>query len=269
MGMGGPTARERSGPSSPPSGQGGRQFVPRDAALLQLERSPAWEARACRLAAEIDWEAGLPQRACSLRWRFGQMVKRCLDAVCALLGIVLLLPFGVLVAVVIRLDSPGPIFYRWRVMGYRGRPFTGWKLRTMTETADELKASLMHLNEMNGPVFKMQNDPRLTPLGPFLRKYSIDELPQLWSVLLGDMSLSGPRPPFPKEFVDFSPTQRLKLSVRPGLTCLWQVSGRSEIVDFEEWMRLDREYIENWSVKLDLLILLKTALVVLRGRGAY
>ena len=132
-----------------------------------------------------------------------------------------------------------------------------------------LEAATAHLNEMNGPVFKMRDDPRVTRLGRFLRRYSLDELPQLWSVVVGDMSLVGPRPLSAEEFVRATPAQRRKLAVIPGITCLWQVSGRSQIGDFEHWVRLDREYIESWTLWLDLRVLLKTIPVVIRGTGAY
>ena len=233
----------------------------------QDERSAAWESRAVQLAAEVDWEAALPVRARTQAWHRGQRVKRLLDIVIAFTALVFLLPFAAVVAVAIALDSRGPVFYRWRVIGYRGRPFTGYKFRTMVREADAMKASLVHLNEMQGPVFKIRRDPRVTRLGVLLRKFSIDELPQLWSVLLGDMSLVGPRPPSAMEFVGFSPPQRLKLAVRPGVTCVWQVSSKLRMVDFDEWMRLDRWYVENWSVALDAKLLLETVWVVVRGTG--
>lgn len=143
----------------------------------------------------------------------------------------------------------------------------GYKFRSMVRDADELKPTLEPYNEMNGPAFKMQKDPRVTPIGRFLRKYSLDELPQLWSVLIGDMSLVGPRPPARSEFEQFEPWQRRKLSVKPGITCLWQINGRNQIRDFAEWARLDLEYIDNRSLWLDIKILVRTALVVLRGTG--
>jgi lipopolysaccharide/colanic/teichoic acid biosynthesis glycosyltransferase len=155
------------------------------------------------------------------------------------------------------------------VVGVRGRRFTGYKLRTMVPEADQLKDQLAHLNEMQGPVFKMKDDPRVTKFGKFLRKYSLDELPQLWSVLVGDMTLVGPRPLAPDEFTSATPFERRKLSVKPGITCTWQVSGRNHIGAFAEWVRLDLEYIRNWSFSGDLGILLKTIPVVIRGTGAY
>ena len=143
-----------------------------------------------------------------------------------------------------------------------------YKFRTMVENAEAKLHELLAYNEMEGPAFKMKNDPRITKAGKILRKFSIDELPQLWNVLKGDMSLVGPRPPIPSEVDKYEPWQRRRLSMRPGITCLWQVSGRNKIVDFDDWMRLDLEYIDNWSLWLDCKILFKTAPVVLFGIGA-
>ncbi len=176
-------------------------------------------------------------------------------------------PLLLLVACIVRLSSPGPVFYRWRVVGQGGCPFTGYKFRTMVVNADALKLDLARANEMSGPVFKIKNDPRVTPVGRFLRKFSLDELPQLWSVLKGDMSLVGPRPPLRDEWEQFEPWQRRKLSVKPGITCLWQIRGRNDVRDFDEWVKLDLKYIDNWSLWLDLEILLLTIPAVLRGTG--
>jgi lipopolysaccharide/colanic/teichoic acid biosynthesis glycosyltransferase len=170
-------------------------------------------------------------------------------------------------AVAVRLSSPGPIIYPWRVVGRYGRPFTGYKLRTMVEGAHGMRSTLRSQNEMSGPVFKMTADPRVTAAGRWLRKYSFDELPQLWSVLKGDMSLVGPRPVLREEYLEFELWQMRKLSVTPGLTCLWQVRGRNAIRDFADWARLDLEYIDNWSLMLDAKILMHTVLVVLKGTG--
>jgi len=161
------------------------------------------------------------------------------------------------------------VLYEFRVLGRRARPIVAYKFRTMVANADQLKVSLLRHNEMRGPAFKMREDPRVTPIGRWLRKYSLDELPQLWSVLVGDMSLVGPRPPFAEEFADYKPWQWGKLAVTPGITCIWQVSGRSDIADFDEWATLDLQYIRDWSLWLDLKILLMTIPAVLRGRGAY
>jgi len=186
----------------------------------------------------------------------------------ALFGLILLSPVLVVVGAIIKVDSRGPVLHRMSWMGFRGREFEGFKLRTMVHDAERRRGRLKQFNEMTGPVFKMSNDPRVTRVGHFLRRSSIDELPQLWSVLRGDMSLVGPRPPGPHEYAEFDPRQRLKLAVTPGITCLWQVGGRSAIQDFEEWIRLDLEYIRTWSLWLDLKILVRTVPVVLMGRGA-
>ena len=200
------------------------------------------------------------------RFRY-RIAKRCLDASLAAVGLILLSLWFLLLAVLIKLTSTGPILYAWDVIGRGGRPFRGYKLRTMLVNADELKPQLVHKNEMTGPVFKMRADPRITPVGRFLRKYSLDELPQLWSVLRGDMSLVGPRPAGRQEWEHYEPWQRRKLSVTPGITCLWQVSGRNRVSSFDEWVRMDLDYIDHWSLWLDLRILLRTVAVVLHGTG--
>jgi lipopolysaccharide/colanic/teichoic acid biosynthesis glycosyltransferase len=197
-------------------------------------------------------------------------MKRLLDLVISAAMLVLLSPLFLVIAILVKLTSPdGPVLYPWKVLGRNGRPFVGYKFRTMVPNADELKKQLLQQNEMQGPVFKMQNDPRVTPLGRFLRRYSLDELPQLYSVLKGDMSLVGPRPPAKAEVEQFQFWHRRKLSVTPGITCLWQVNGRSNIKSFDEWARLDLQYIANASLRLDLAILVKTVAVVILGRGAH
>jgi len=197
-----------------------------------------------------------------------QFVKRVLDIVVSATALVLLSPVFLAVALAIKIASPGvPVFYRWRVIGYKGRPFTGYKFTTMVEDADQRREALMDRNEMSGPVFKMKEDPRVTPLGRFLRKYSLNELPQLWSVLKGDMSLVGPRPAFRHELERYDLWHKRKLSVRPGITCLWQVRGRNRISDFDEWVRMDLEYIDNWSLWLDVRILARTVWTVVAGTG--
>ena len=153
------------------------------------------------------------------------------------------------------------------MVGQNGKHFTGYKFRTMVPNADALKAELMERNEMNGPVFKMEADPRITPAGRFLRKYSLDELPQLWSVLKGDMSLVGPRPAGINELPRYEFWHKRKLSIKSGITCLWQISGRNRINDFDEWVKLDLKYIDNWSLWLDIKILFMTAWTVVRGTG--
>jgi lipopolysaccharide/colanic/teichoic acid biosynthesis glycosyltransferase len=193
--------------------------------------------------------------------------KRVLDILASALSLILLAPLFVVLGAAIKLTSPGPIFYRWKVVGKEGSPFTGYKFRSMVTNADELKAKLEAQNEMTGPMFKITNDPRVTPVGAWMRKYSLDELPQLYSVLTGDMSLVGPRPPLVTEYEKFTAYQKQKLAVKPGITCLWQVSGRNDINDFDQWVRLDLEYIRNWSQRLDLQILLRTVGAVFSGSG--
>jgi exopolysaccharide biosynthesis polyprenyl glycosylphosphotransferase len=196
-------------------------------------------------------------------------VKRALDILVSATLLVLLAPLFAVVAVAIKLTTPKlPVFYPWRVIGYKGRSFTGYKFTTMQADADERKAELLPLNEMNGPVFKIRNDPRITRIGRILRRYSVNELPQLWSVLKGDMSLVGPRPAYPAELVRYELWHKRKLCVQPGITCLWQIRGRNKISDFDDWVRMDFEYIDNWSLWLDLRILARTAWAVLGGTGS-
>ena len=159
------------------------------------------------------------------------------------------------------------MFFRQRRVGLNGRTFVLYKFRSMSRDAEGRRGELESLNEMSGPVFKMQRDPRVTPIGRFMRRLSFDEVPQLWNVLRGDMSLVGPRPPLPDEVRKYVRWQRRRLSMKPGLTCLWQVSGRNRI-DFDDWMRMDLSYIDNWSLKLDFEILLRTLPAVISARGA-
>ncbi|OGL47026.1 MAG: hypothetical protein A2W05_02615 [Candidatus Schekmanbacteria bacterium RBG_16_38_10] len=171
-------------------------------------------------------------------------------------------------ALAIKLTSKGPAFFRQKRVGMNGRIFTLYKFRTMFENAEAMKEKLAHLNEAEGPVFKIKDDPRITKVGRWLRKLSIDELPQLWNVLKGDMSLVGPRPPVPSEVEKYERWQRRRLSMRPGITCIWQVEGRSG-VDFTKWMEMDLEYIDNWSLGQDFKLLMKTIPAVLSSKGAY
>jgi exopolysaccharide biosynthesis polyprenyl glycosylphosphotransferase len=193
-------------------------------------------------------------------------VKRAIDVVGAGLGLIAISPLIVAAGVAIWLTSPGPILFRQMRCGLYGRRFSMYKLRTMCQDAEERLEVLRHLNEMDGPVFKLQNDPRVTRVGRILRRYSLDELPQLWNVLKGDMSLVGPRPPVPHEVAQYEIFQRRRLSMRPGITCLWQVSGRNQ-VGFDAWMQLDIEYIDSWSLGKDVWILLKTIPAVVNGTG--
>jgi len=195
-------------------------------------------------------------------------IKRVVDFIISIILLLLFSPLFVIIFFLIRLTSKGPVLFKQERIGLNGRRFILYKFRTMEENAEERLKELLPFNEMKGPVFKMKNDPRVTRVGRWLRRFSLDELPQLWNVLKGDMSLVGPRPPLPEEVERYLPLQRRRLSMRPGITCLWQVSGRSKISDFNEWVRLDFEYIDNWSLKLDLKILLKSIPVVLQGKGA-
>ncbi|HUP45686.1 MAG TPA: sugar transferase [Thermoanaerobaculia bacterium] len=194
-------------------------------------------------------------------------LKRLLDVAISVLLLALALPIVVIAALAIRLTSPGSVVFKQERLGLNGRIFTLYKFRTMIEDADRHREEVHHLNQMTGPVFKAKGDPRITPVGRFLRKFSLDELPQLWNVLKGDMSLVGPRPPIPEEVASYHRWHRRRLSMKPGLTCLWQVSGRNN-VDFDRWMELDLQYIDNWSPTLDFKILLRTIPAVLSGKGA-
>jgi exopolysaccharide biosynthesis polyprenyl glycosylphosphotransferase len=194
-------------------------------------------------------------------------VKRALDVVGALVVIAATLPLWIAAAIAIKLDSPGPVFFVQKRSGRNNRPFSCVKFRTMVVGAEAHLAELRARNEISGPVFKLRDDPRLTRVGRVLRKYSIDELPQLLNVLVGQMSLVGPRPPIPQEVRSYEPDQVRRLSVRPGITGLWQVSGRNRIA-FEDWVRLDLQYIDEWSLWLDLQILVATIPAVLGGEGA-
>jgi exopolysaccharide biosynthesis polyprenyl glycosylphosphotransferase len=196
-------------------------------------------------------------------------LKNLADRVGAAIGLIVLSPVFLAVAIGIRLTSPGPVVFRQQRAGLHGQPFTMLKFRTMSNDAEQRKADLMELNEMEGPVFKIENDPRVTPLGRFLRRTSIDEFPQLWNVLRGEMSLVGPRPLPVGEVAMFESTvHRRRLSMKPGLTCLWQIRGRSSVTNFNDWVRMDLEYIDNWSLFLDLFIVLRTIPSVLLGIGA-
>ena len=196
------------------------------------------------------------------------LLKRILDVVGSLVLLIILAPFFLIVALLIKLTSPGPIFFSQLRVGLNKRHFTMFKFRTMVARAEAVQESLLHLNEMSGPVFKIKNDPRITPLGRILRRTSIDELPQLFNVLKGDMSLVGPRAMSVRDYQFFSEDwQRRRFSVPPGITCLWQIKGRNT-VPFEQWMVLDMQYIDGWSLWLDLKILALTIPAVLKGSGA-
>ena len=198
--------------------------------------------------------------------KFSLAFKSLSDRIGALIGLILFLPIMIAAAIAIKIDSRGPVFFRQSRSGINGKTFKLWKFRTMEIDAEKMKAQLLAQNEMSGPVFKITNDPRVTKVGHYLRKYSIDEFPQFMNVFMGDMSLVGPRPPLPAEVADFEPWQHRKLSVKPGLTCLWQADGRNDI-DFEDWMKMDLKYIDNWSLWEDTKIIARTIPTVLKGSG--
>lgn len=193
--------------------------------------------------------------------------KRGIDFLLSLLGLVILSPILLIVALIIKLDSRGQVIFKQERVGLKGKKFYMYKFRSMVVNAEELKDKLQKQNEMSGPMFKMKRDPRITRVGRFIRKTSIDELPQLFNVLKGEMSLVGPRPSLPKEVMKFEPWMLKRLEVKPGLTCYWQVSGRSSI-GFEEWMKLDCEYVHDRSILLDLKLIFKTFFVLFGDEDA-
>lgn len=208
-----------------------------------------------------------------LAWRLvtglAHGLKRLLDILGAVGALLLLSPVFAVTAFMVKRGDGGPIFFGQQRVGFRGRPFRMWKFRSMVLNADKIKDQLMAQNEMaGGVIFKMKNDPRVTPVGRFIRKYSIDEFPQFWNVLMGEMSLVGPRPAVPREVAEYPTEARQRLLAKPGLTCFWQVGGRSQI-DFTGQVELDVAYIRSQSFWLDVLLLLKTVPAVLLGKGAY
>jgi lipopolysaccharide/colanic/teichoic acid biosynthesis glycosyltransferase len=201
----------------------------------------------------------------SVAWRLA--LKRALDVVVAVAALAVLSPLFLLMALLIKATSAGPVFFGQRRVGMHGQVFRMLKFRSMVVNAEALRPRLEVLNESNGPVFKMRLDPRVTWIGRFLRKYSIDELPQLINVLFGDMSLVGPRPPLPSEVARYEPWQHRRFVVRPGLTCFWQVAHGRYRISFDEWIRLDLKYIDQWTLFIDLCLIFRTVGVVLRGTG--
>jgi exopolysaccharide biosynthesis polyprenyl glycosylphosphotransferase len=193
-------------------------------------------------------------------------IKTLFDKAFSFVALVCLSPVFLITAICIKIDSKGPILFKQTRCGLHGRNFTLYKFRSMCDNAEDMLDSLKDENEMEGPVFKIKDDKRITRVGRFIRKTSIDELPQFFNVLKGDMSIVGPRPPLPEEVAKYKPWQLRRLSVRPGLTCIWQVSGRNNI-PFERWMKLDLQYIDTWSLSLDFIIILKTIKTVIQHDG--
>jgi exopolysaccharide biosynthesis polyprenyl glycosylphosphotransferase len=218
----------------------------------------------------ISYFAGMPlihfQTPPGDRWELS--LKRAIDIILSSLLLILLLPLMLLITVAIKLSGSGPVLFKQKRVGLNGRLFSLYKFRSMYPGAEEELEKLRPFNEMQGPCFKISNDPRITKVGRILRKYSLDELPQFWNVIRGDMSIVGPRPPVPGEVKLYERRERRRLSMRPGLTCTWQVSGRNKIANFNDWVKSDLNYIDNWSLALDLRLILKTIPVVLRGTGA-
>jgi exopolysaccharide biosynthesis polyprenyl glycosylphosphotransferase len=220
---------------------------------------------------QFDQFAGQPlliyRTAPGMSWEL--ITKRIIDVIGSFVLLVVTSPLMLAIAIIIRLTSKGPIIFSQNRSGLHGRPFRMYKFRTMVTNAEQARAELEDRNEMSGPVFKIKNDPRVTPIGFWLRRMSLDELPQLWNVIRGEMSMVGPRPLPLYETANFGDvSQRRRMSVRPGMTCLWQIRGRNQITDFRDWVRLDLEYIDRWSLLLDLQILIRTIPVVLLGWGA-
>lgn len=194
-------------------------------------------------------------------------MKRCIDLILSLIGMIVLIPVFIITAIAIKLDSKGKVIFAQERVGYKGNKFKMYKFRSMVSDAEELKSKLLDKNEMSGPMFKMKEDPRVTKVGKFIRKTSIDELPQIFNVIKGEMSLVGPRPSLPNEVEQFEPWMMERLSVKPGLTCYWQVSGRSDI-NFDDWMKLDVKYVRERNLLIDIKLILRTFLVFFGDRHA-
>ncbi|MBS4957078.1 MAG: sugar transferase [Clostridium sp.] len=203
----------------------------------------------------------------SMEFSLYEVIKRLIDVVCSFLGVLVLSPLFIIIAIIIKTTSKGPVFFSQKRVGKNGKEFNMYKFRSMVVNAEELKEKLADQNEMSGPMFKMKDDPRVTKVGKFIRKTSIDELPQLWNVLKGDMSLVGPRPSLPKEVAQFEEWMYKRLEVKPGLTCYWQVSGRNNI-DFEDWMKLDIKYVDERSTWIDIKLIFKTVGVLFGDKNA-
>ncbi len=236
---------------------------------LDLVIDLAVDLTAESLQLELDLRPSLTPDAALLiapRWKLA--VKRLVDLVGAVLALVVLAPVLLATAAAVKLTSPGPVLFSQRRTGENGEEFCFYKFRSMQLDAEAERDTLVEFNECSGPVFKIKEDPRLTAVGRFIRRASIDELPQVWNVLRGEMSLVGPRPLPTEEAAQCSDWESQRLAVKPGITCIWQVSGRSEL-DFQTWVTMDIEYVEEWSLWLDLKLLAKTIQAVLSGRGAY
>ena len=199
---------------------------------------------------------------------FYEVIKRTIDIVCSFVGILVLSPLFIIIAIIIKFTSKGPVFFSQKRVGRNGKEFDMYKFRSMVVNAEELKEKLAAQNEMSGPMFKMKDDPRVTKVGKFIRKTSLDELPQLWNILKGDMSLVGPRPSLPKEVAQLDEWMYKRLEVKPGLTCYWQVSGRNNI-DFEDWMKLDIKYVEERNFWIDIKLIFKTVFVLFGDKNAH
>lgn len=204
----------------------------------------------------------------SMEFSLYEVIKRLIDIACSFLGVIVLSPLFIIIAIIIKITSKGPVFFSQKRVGKNGKEFNMYKFRSMVVNAEELKEKLAAKNEMSGPMFKMKDDPRVTKVGKFIRKTSIDELPQLWNVLKGDMSLVGPRPSLPKEVAQFENWMYKRLEVKPGLTCYWQVSGRNNI-DFEDWMKLDIKYVNERSTWIDIKLIFKTVGVLFGDKNAH
>ena len=204
----------------------------------------------------------------SMEFSLYEIIKRLIDVICSFIGVLVLSPLFIVIAIIIKATSKGPAFFSQKRVGKNGKEFDMYKFRSMVVNAEELKEKLAAQNEMSGPMFKMKDDPRVTKVGKFIRKTSIDELPQLWNVLKGDMSLVGPRPSLPKEVAQFEDWMHKRLEVKPGLTCYWQVSGRNNI-DFEEWMKLDIKYVDERSTWIDIKLIFKTVGVLFGDKNAH
>ena len=203
----------------------------------------------------------------SIEFSLYEVIKRLIDVIFSFLGIVVLSPLFIIISIIIKTTSKGPVFFSQKRVGKNGKEFDMYKFRSMVVNAEELKEKLAAQNEMSGPMFKMKDDPRVTKVGKFIRKTSIDELPQLWNVLKGDMSLVGPRPSLPNEVAQFEDWMHRRLEVKPGLTCYWQVSGRNNI-DFQDWMKLDIRYIDEKNLWIDIKLIFKTIFVLFGDKNA-